>query len=62
MAPRYRVPTQLKTLMAVKTPTSIEMTAKAPSSKVDCPDTNMWWPQAKKPTNAMPSDEYAIIL
>ena len=43
--------------MAVNTPTSIEMTANAPLSKVDCPDTNMWWPQAKKPTKAMPSDE-----
>src|SRR4029078_9255839 len=62
IAPRYSVPTQLNTLMAVNTPTNIEMTAKAPFSKVDWPETNMWWPQAKKPTNAMPSDEYAIIL
>ena len=57
MAPRYSVPTQLKTLMAVNTPTSMEMTAKAPASKDDWPDTNMWWPQAKKPTKAIPSDE-----
>ena len=56
------MPTQLNTLMAVNTPTNIEMTAKAPLSNGDWPDTNMWWPQAKKPTNAMPSDEYAIIL
>jgi hypothetical protein len=57
MEPRYMVPTQLKTLMAVNTPTSMEMMAKAPLSKVDCPDRNMWWPQAKNPTKAMPSEE-----
>ncbi len=49
--------TQLKTLMAVNTPTSMEMTAKAPLSNGDCPETNMWCPQAKKPTKAIPSDE-----
>ena len=38
MAPLYSVPTQLKTLMAVKTPTSIESTPKTPASKVDWPD------------------------
>ena len=26
------------------------------------PATNMWWPQVRKPTNAMPSDEYASAL
>ena len=48
--------------MAVNTPTSIEMTPNTPASNVDWPETNRWWPQAKKPTNAMPTDEYAIAL
>ena len=43
--------------MAVNTPTSIERMPNDAASKVDWPDTNMWWPQAKKPTKAMPSEE-----
>ena len=50
---------QLKTLMAVKMPTNIESTPKTPASKVDWPDVNRWWPQVKKPTKAMPSEEKA---
>ena len=58
MAPWYSVATQLKTLMAVKTPTNIESDAEhAGVERSTGPTTNMWWPQVKKPTNAMPSDE-----
>jgi len=57
IAPRYMVPTQLKTLMAVKMPTNIESTPKTPLSKADCPATNMWWPQVKNPTKAIPREE-----
>src|SRR3982074_1190842 len=62
MAPRYMVPTQLKTLMAVKMPTTSESTPKTPLSNTDCPATNRWCPQVKNPTKAMPSEEYAIAL
>src|SRR5207237_7789067 len=62
IAPRYIVPIQLKTLMAVKIPTNIESTPKTPLSNTDCPATKRWCPQVKKPTKAMPSDEYAIAL
>src|SRR5205085_430219 len=60
IAPRYIVPTQLNTLMAVKSPTNIERTPKMPLSNADWPATKRWWPQVKNPTNAMPIDEYAI--
>jgi len=36
--------------------------AKMPAVADDWPVVNMWWPQAKKPTKAMPSDDIAIIL
>ena len=49
-------------LIAVKIPTSIESTPNTPASKVDCPERNMWWPQTKKPTTAIPSVEPATIL
>ena len=48
------VATQLKTLMAVNTPTSMDSTLKMPASRADWPDTNMWCPHTKKPTKAMP--------
>src|SRR6266568_2337065 len=60
--PLYIVATQLKTLMAVKMPTNIESTPKIPASQGDCPDVKRWWPQVKKPTKAMPSEEYATAL
>ncbi len=62
MAPRYMVPIQLKTLMAVKMPTSMERMPKAPASKVLWPATKRWWPQVKKPTKAMPMELIAIAL
>ena len=27
---------------------------------LDCPDTNMWWPQTRKPITAMLSIEYVM--
>ena len=62
MAPRYIVPTQLKTLMAVKTPTNIERMPNAPALKVLWPATNMWWPQVKNPTKAIPKELMAMAL
>ncbi len=56
------MPTQLKTLIAVKMPTSIEIAPKAPASNALWPEVKRWWPQAKKPTKAMPSELMAIIL
>ena len=42
--------------------TSIDRMPKIPASNADIPDTNMWCPHVRKPTNAMPSAEYAIAL
>jgi len=60
MAPRYIVPTQLKTLMAVKMPTNIESSPKAPPTNVLCPVTNKWCPQVKNPTKAIPMELKAM--
>src|ERR671938_451059 len=60
MAPRYMVPIQLNTLMAVKIPTNIESSPKAPPKKELCPATNKWCPQVKKPTKAIPMELKAM--
>src|SRR5262245_33935994 len=60
MRPRRNVAVQVATLMAEKIATSIESTPKMPASNREMPATNMWCPQVKKPTKAMPSDEKAI--
>ncbi len=62
IAPRYMVPTQLKTLMAVKMPTNIESRPKAPPTNTLWPATKRWCPQVKKPTKAIPSELKAMAL
>src|SRR5262249_25368156 len=60
--PCLSVHTQLNTLIAENTATSIERIPNAPASYALIPETNMWCPQVRKPTNAIPSDEYAMAL
>src|SRR5690349_20811740 len=60
ICPRYRVATQVKTLIAENTATNIESAPKIPASSSEMPATNMWWPQVKKPTSAIPSVDTAI--
>jgi hypothetical protein len=60
--PRYIVPTQLNTLMAVNTPDQHRDDGEGAGVQRRLPETNMWWPQAKKPTKAMPSEDMAMAL
>src|SRR5581483_9765277 len=53
--PRYSVPTHRNTLIAENTATAIEKNEKAIVSTADIPDTNMWWPQTRNPTIAIPT-------
>ncbi len=46
--------------MAEKMATNIDMMPKTPASNVDIPETNMWWPQVRNPTKAIPSVETAM--
>ena len=55
--PLRSVATQVNTLIAEKIATNIDRMPKMPASSSDMPDTNMWWPQVRKPTNAIPSAE-----
>ena len=47
------VAVQLKTLIAEGTATMKLMKEKTRPASRDCPVTNMWWPQTKKPTAAI---------
>src|SRR5688572_15683793 len=58
--PRRNVAVQVTTLMAEKMAVNIDRMPKIPESSGEMPATNMWWPQVRKPTNAMPSEEYAM--
>jgi hypothetical protein len=40
-------------LIADGTPTTNDCSEKTRLAYADCPDTNMWWPQTKKPTPAI---------
>src|SRR5262245_130439 len=58
--PLYMVATQVKTLMAENRATNMEREPKIPASISLIPATNMWCPQVKKPTTAMPIEETAM--
>ncbi len=60
--PLYIVATQLKSLIAVGTPTNIVMTENKSPANSDCPLTNIWCPQTRKLTAAIPKEEYAIAV
>src|ERR1700751_4526548 len=62
MFPRYRVAVQVNTLMAEKMATNIDRIPNTPAWYVDMPATNMWWPQVRNPTNAIPSVETAMAM
>src|SRR5678816_3013567 len=59
-APCRSVEVHVNTLIAEKIAVNIDRNPNAPTSNVDIPATNMWWPQVKKPMNAMPREDTAI--
>src|SRR5688572_9236384 len=54
IAPLYIVAVQLKTLMADGTATTKLRIEKTSAAYTDWPATNMWWPQTRNPSTAMP--------
>src|SRR2546423_12867776 len=55
MRPPHIVPIHANTLIAEKIATNIDSAPNRPTSNVDMPATNMWWPHVRKPTSAMPA-------
>ena len=62
MEPLYIVASQLKTLTPDGMATRNVRNEKIAPASCDWPLTNMWWPQTRKPTIAMATDENAIAL
>ena len=53
---------QLKSLIAVGTPTSMVITENKIPANSDCPLTNMWCPHTRKLTAAIAKLEYAMAV
>ena len=51
--PLYSVAVQLKTLTADGIATRKLRNEKISAAYTDCPATNMWWPQTRKPSTAI---------
>ena len=62
MFPRQSVASQLKIFTPVGTAITIELTMKNESTAVGRPTANMWWPQTRKPRNAIATVESATAL
>jgi len=60
MAPLYMVASQLNVLMAEGIETSRVRKLKIRLAHSDWPETNMWWPQTRKPMTAMAMELIAM--
>ena len=62
MFPRQSVASQLKILTPVGTAMISEVIMNHESTAVGSPTANMWWPQTRKPRNAIPTVDIATAL